>query len=150
MERDKAEALRLVGDVIGFVDQVRDEASAERFRVLVRTFGTPNPSYEGTGHFNLKEQTLLHIAVACGRPLAVKVLLQEGADTVAKNSANLSPLELAINFRETKNQLGPGASWATWQPTLEDYAGIVEQIEGAQKKTASGKLLKRLLSKWTS
>ena len=105
------------------------EEDAERLRGMIRELGTPNLTFDNTSHSQLEGRSLLHKAVADGRPLAVKVLLEEGADrgaemTIDGKSAG-RPIDVAYNFFAAAKQLGMGATWASWQPTAHDRQQIL-------------------------
>jgi len=116
----------IYGEIFSMIDKVRDDDSANIFLNKIKEMGTANPSFQDTEHQSLKGNSLLHIAVAFGRPLAVNILLDEGADINFKNDAGLKPIELAENF--LKNT-GTAPSWADWQPTQNDYKIIINKLK---------------------
>lgn len=106
---------------VGNANNEREEV--EQLREVVKRLPDIDASYDG--------QTLLHQAVGSGRPLVVAMLLQQGADPTVLNSHGLTPLQLAKNFYQSHKIIGPGADWADWQPTEEDYERIVHLIESS-------------------
>jgi len=121
-----------VTEVNALIDKASDAASAEALRQAIRACGSANLTFQDVEHYILDGRTFLHIAVGCGRRLAVDVLLEEGARTDVPNGAGLKPLELANNFLEMEKASPAGAGWADWQPTADDYQAIVDAIRQSQ------------------